>query len=323
MKKRLVLFLVVGCLVLTGCKDSQPAATETTVPVETTVPAETAVCGFLDIEWTRAAADCTETLCFRSNGDCSYSCACGNPVNDNDLCQGYRYEEAAQRIYLDFSEISRDTVTQIAVKSCDGNTLVLDFNGEIRTFQRADKAEEQLDQLTYLGEQYIYMPFPGDIFYYDLHNTVACEEDENVPIPHSNWKFVYRDGDLFVLDAHKTAAVDYFHNDENYDWFIVIEDPDSEEAETVPISVTAQDRAYIYSMEGMKRDVTLLFEDIEIFASLVKTDKTGLISASASLAYYAGNWYWRSEAIDDSAEGWPEYVIQLPESIVKQITVRE
>lgn len=316
MKKSLVflLILTVFCTALAGCRSSQPAQTEPSTP---------AIASFVDIQWMLSTCDCTQTLYFRSNGDCSYTCACGNPVNDDDLCEGYRYDPATQTIYLQFSETTAQTVTEIAVKSCDGKTLQLDFNGELRTFYRAEEAPEQLDELTYGGETYVYLPFPKDIFFYALKESADCEEDQVVPIPHDKWKFVYQEGDLFVLEAHKDAAADYYGKDENYTWFVMIDDPNTEEPIAVPLSVTQEDLAYVYSMEGMKRETTLLFDDIEIFGSLVKTDKEGVISASASLAYSEGNWYWRSEIIDDSVDGWPEYVVKLPESIAQQITVRK
>lgn len=316
MKKLLVFLLILSlfCAALAGCRSSQPTQTAPSAP---------AISDFMDIPWTRSTCDCTETLCFRRNGDCSYTCACGNPVNDDDLCEGYRYDPETQTIYLHFSETTAQTVSEIAVKSCDGKTLTLDFNGEQRTFHRAEETPEQLDKLTFGGETYVYLPFPRDIFFYDLKECVDCEEDQVVPIPHSNWKFVYREGDLFVLQGHKDAAAGYFGTDENYTWSIVIDDPDTEEPIAIPLSVTQDDLAYIYSMEGMQRNTTLLFDDIALFGSLVKTDESGLISASASLAYHNGSWYWRSEVIDDTAEGWPEYVVKLPESITQQITVRK
>ena len=74
-------------------------------------------------------------------------------------------------------------------------------------------------------------------------------------------------------------------------------------------------------MEDMKKETTLFFEDIELFGTLVKTHKDGLIAARTSLAFHDGSWYWRSETIDDSVEGWPEYVVKLPDSLAEQIAL--
>ncbi len=143
MKKCVIsLLCIVLCLALVGCKSSQPEVTEplaTTAPVETTEETVAPVfLAFEDIRWTRESENCIETICFLGNGGFRYSCACGDPVNDADLCEGYRYEEERKTIYLDFEETTEQTVTQITVKSCDGKTLVLDFNGELRTFQLAE-----------------------------------------------------------------------------------------------------------------------------------------------------------------------------------------
>ena len=111
-----------------------------------------------------------------------------------------------------------------------------------------------------------------------------------------------------------------YADDENYTWSVLVEDPQTEETHVVPVTVSADDRAFIYNMENIKGDTTLFFDDIELFGSLVKTHKDGVISASTSLAYHADTWYWRSETIDDSVEGWPEYVVPLPNSITAQIS---
>lgn len=142
--RKLVIGLLVGvmvCVAFTGCRSSQPEATEppvTTAPVETTQATEAAAptySSFEDMTWTRESETCTETICFRSDGSCSYSCACGDPVNDADLCEGYRYDQENHTIFLEFEETTEETVTQIAVQSCDGKTLVLDFDGDVRTFR--------------------------------------------------------------------------------------------------------------------------------------------------------------------------------------------
>lgn len=121
---------VAVCLALAGCRNGQPKETK---------PAAQRG-GFEDMTWTRDSGTCIETLRFRSDGSCSYFCACGNPVNDDDLCEGYRYDAASKRIFLEFMETTEETVTEIRVESFDGATLVLDFDGDLRTFQLAEDA---------------------------------------------------------------------------------------------------------------------------------------------------------------------------------------
>ena len=149
MKKTVICCLLVVsiCFAMVACQSSLPKTTEPAAPLETTAPAETTtspeatasatIVSFEDITWTRDTCDCEETLHFNSDGSCSYSCACGNPVNDADLCEGYSYDPETKTISLNFIETTEETVTQIVVKSCDGNVLTLDFAGELRTFQKA------------------------------------------------------------------------------------------------------------------------------------------------------------------------------------------
>ena len=54
----------------------------------------------------------------------------------NLLGQGYTYDEATKTITLDCEEITEEMVTVIKVVKSDGNTLHLDFNGEIRIFEK-------------------------------------------------------------------------------------------------------------------------------------------------------------------------------------------
>lgn len=180
-------------------------------------------------------------------------------------------------------------------------------------------AQIPADTLTYEGERYVYLQFPGDLFYYDLREAVDCEEDERVPVPHETWDFVFCEGDLFVAEAQRKAAAAYYTDDENYTWTVVVEDRDCEETARIPLTVDAQARKAIYAMENKSRETTLLFKDIQQFGTLVKTSNDGLIEARAGLACHAGTWYWRTETIDDTVAGWPEYVVPLPETLAAQL----
>ena len=301
--RKYIALLLIFCLLLVGCER----------------PTQLAEYKFVNVEWTRTTETCTETLRFRDDGTCSYYCACGEPVNDDDLCEGYRYDYKTQTIHLDFMGTTEETVTEITIKSCDGETLVLDFGGEERIFEKAVEDEAWSDTLNHQGKTYRYLQFPGDIFNYDLRESVNYEEDTVLPIPHETWDLVYREGDLFVLESQWDAAVADYADDENYTWSIWVETPGKDDGTVVPITLTEEDRAYIYTMEDKKGDTTLSFEDIELFGMLTKTHKDGLIAASTSLANRDGIWYWRSETIDETAEGWPEFVVALPESITDQL----
>lgn len=90
---------------------------------------------FVNISWTRDAEHDIETIRFGADGKFTYYCACGNPVNDSDLCEGYTYDDATKTITLNCIETTDEMVTTINIAKYDGNSLQLDFNGEIRIFE--------------------------------------------------------------------------------------------------------------------------------------------------------------------------------------------
>ena len=93
-------------------------------------------CPFSEVTWIRDTLEDVETLIFNDDGSFSYSCACGNPVNDADLCDGYTYNEDTKEIKLNCFETTEDTITTIKVVSLTDKTLELDFGGEIRIFEK-------------------------------------------------------------------------------------------------------------------------------------------------------------------------------------------
>ncbi len=89
---------------------------------------------FADVSWTRQGDCDIETLRFKSDGGFQYWCACGNPVNDADVVESYTYDDATKIFTLHCLEELDDMVTQIELIRCDGDTLELDFDGEVRIF---------------------------------------------------------------------------------------------------------------------------------------------------------------------------------------------
>ena len=92
---------------------------------------------FTDVSWTRDAENDVETIVFKSNGRFVYYCSCGNPVNDSDLCETYSYNDDTKEITLDCLEETEETVTNIKIVNSTETVLELDFNGEIRRFEKA------------------------------------------------------------------------------------------------------------------------------------------------------------------------------------------
>lgn len=91
---------------------------------------------FVDISWTRETERDTETIRFGEDGSFNYSCACGNSVNDADLCEGYTYDSDTKTITLDYIEDTNEMISIIKIVKCNEKELHLDFNGDVRVFTK-------------------------------------------------------------------------------------------------------------------------------------------------------------------------------------------
>ena len=276
---------------------------------------------FVNISWTRDTESDTEYIRFSEDGSFRYYCACGNSVNDSDLCEGFTYDEETDIITLEYLEKTEETISKIKLVECTDEILKLDFDGEIRTFVPESKEEDNVapDTLTYQGNTYVLLEYKQDIFNYDRNASDYLEEEIVHEISHEKWDVVYYEGDLFVLDSMAEEANAYYKDDANYAWFIEVDSADMEEVTTYPLSISEKDMVYIYNLENAEKEKTLDFEDIEKFGMLKKISADGFICGSTSLAFYEDAWYWRSEIIDEKTEGWPEYIYKLPEEINNQI----
>lgn len=88
----------------------------------------------VDESWDRSIEGCGETICFSSDGTFVYYEHCGNPVEDYDCYEKYTYNEKTGIITIYALEgIGR---RKIEIVSCENDTLVLDFNGEQREFEK-------------------------------------------------------------------------------------------------------------------------------------------------------------------------------------------
>ena len=121
MKKNIIILLLIG-LFLTGCNYEKEKNYSEYL--------------FSDVVWTRDGGNDIETLVFGSDGSFRYYCACGNPVNDSDLCEKYTYNDETKEIKLDCFETTDETITNIKIVKMTENILELDFNGEIRKFEK-------------------------------------------------------------------------------------------------------------------------------------------------------------------------------------------
>ena len=124
--KKIIVVLMLLVLFLTGCGATKEKAQKKDYSKYL----------FTDTSWTRDAENDIETIVFKSNGRFVYYCSCGNPVNDSDLCESYTYDDDTKEITLDCFEETEETITTIKVVNSTETNLELDFNGEIRKFEK-------------------------------------------------------------------------------------------------------------------------------------------------------------------------------------------
>ena len=130
-------------------------------------------------------------------------------------------------------------------------------------------------------------------------------------------------GDINLYDCLKVKSEEFKNLGLNNEaeqfrmaWNVIIETDDTENR--YPIEISMEDSEYIYNMENMDKETAIFFEEIKTQGSLIKVSKDGFIEGRIGLAEYNGNWYWRTETIDESRErdyDWPEYIIPLPDAL--------
>ena len=123
----LIALLLISTILFVGCSDNKKSE-------EPSV--DYSKYSFVNASWTRDAEHDTETIRFGEDGSFTYYCGCGNSVNDSDLCESYAYDDATKIITLNCIETTDEMVTTIKILKCDENSLHLDFDGEIRIFEK-------------------------------------------------------------------------------------------------------------------------------------------------------------------------------------------
>lgn len=121
MKRNIIILLLVG-IFLTGCVETKEI--------------DYSEYSFTDVTWTRDGDNDIETLKFKSDGRFSYYCSCGNPVNDSDLCESYTYNDETKEIIFECFETTKEMITRVKIIGMSDEVLELDFNGEIRKFEK-------------------------------------------------------------------------------------------------------------------------------------------------------------------------------------------
>lgn len=124
-------FSIVGCSTKAKKDDTKK---DNTKNEKTDTEVDYSEYDFAGVQWNRDAECDLETLCFLTNGEFRYSCACGNSVNDSDVVDSYSYDDKTKMFTLNCCEEIDDMITEIKLISCDGKNLELDFGGEKRAF---------------------------------------------------------------------------------------------------------------------------------------------------------------------------------------------
>ena len=145
-------------------------------------------------------------------------------------------------------------------------------------------------------------------------SLILWEEDEIHPVSNKKWNVVYFNGDLFILDKQVKEATKYYQDDNNYEWYFIVDEEETEKEFSIPIN--NEELKYIYDMDNMRKTTSLTFNDIEKMGTLKKVSKDGFISAIICLANYNDSWYYRTEIMNEKDE---EYIIVLPETLNKKI----
>lgn len=97
---------------------------------------------FVDIRYERSTEADTEFIRFYKDGSFSYYCACGNPVDNADLCEYYTYDKEDNKIELVCYDGVPKKEKNIKILTATKDKLKIEINGEIREFTRTKEIEE-------------------------------------------------------------------------------------------------------------------------------------------------------------------------------------
>lgn len=192
------------------------------------------------------------------------------------------------------------------------------------------KEQASGDEVKYEGKEYSIIEYPANVFSYDYNGNshYDIEEVDGIyPIDSPNWDMIWNDGKLYCDKKYAAEANEFYYDDENYVWYLLIDhDVEDNEIYSVDIELTADELEYVYNIDDKEKDLAVFFDEFEKTASIFKISNDGVVRGTLSIGKYKGEWYWRSEIIDESRESdgtWPEYVQPLPESLSDKICLDE
>lgn len=173
---------------------------------------------------------------------------------------------------------------------------------------------DSIETIEYKGKEYVFLEYKSDGFVYDYISDEIFEVEKTYEVKVGKWDAIYSDGDIFVIKSQANEAIKYYCDDNNYSWYFVLDNEDSEEE--YKITLTKDEIDYLYSLDSKKKEKTIVFDDIESFGSIKKISKDKSISGIITVAKVKDTWYWKSEVMMDDAN---EYVVALPDSLNKKI----
>jgi len=75
---------------------------------------------------------------------------------------------------------------------------------------------------------------------------------------------------------------------------------------------------YLYDIEDFEKKETIVFDDIEMFASILKVSDDELVQGIITLARVNNKWYYKTEVMTDDDR---EYVVEVIESLNDKINL--
>ena len=193
----------------------------------------------------------------------------------------------------------------------------------------ANQQSENVSVVKYEDKEYVELEYPQSIFYYDYNGNPHDnfeEVDGIYPIDSPKWEVIWNGGDLYCIKDRAEEAKEYYASDANYVWYLFIGDEDDEDFVAVDIELTESELEEVCKLEELERSASVFWEEFDDFGSIAKISKDSVVRGTLSIAKYDGNWYWKSEVIDESREKdgtWPDYVQPLPESLNEKIKAEE
>ena len=181
-------------------------------------------------------------------------------------------------------------------------------------FNILQKNNSYKETIKYKGKEYVLLEYNMDIFTYNHNSNSYYEEDMIYEVINKKWDVIYFNGDLFILDNYIDEAINYYSDDKNYDWYIIFDEEDEEIKKS--ISISEKELIYLYDIENKERNTTIIFDDIDKFADILKISKDGLVQAIITLVQVDGVWFYKTEIMTDDDR---EYVIKLSNSLNEKI----